>query len=122
MAKNETVRLKPAVLVDDEATINALQNVTGYAPANPAYTLARGAQIIDEMRAARVAEDQIVAALATARDVVISKEWALHNFVLGVKDQVKAQFGKDSLQLQELGLKRVSEYKTRKPKKKTDPQ
>lgn len=122
MAKDQTRRLRHEVLAEDEAAVNTLQNVTGYVPANPDYAVARGTQIIDEMRAARVTEDQIKAALATARDVVISKEWTLHNYVLGVKDQVKAQFGKDSLQLQELGLKRVSEYKSRRVKKKPDPQ
>ena len=37
--------------------------------------------------------------------------------MLGAKDQVKAQFGKDSIQLQELGLKKTSDYK--RPGRKT---
>src|ERR1044072_4418270 len=122
MAKNEANRVKPSTLASDEAAFNALQNVTGYAPANPAYAVAAITQAVNDMRIAQAAEDQAAAALATARDVAISKEWALHNLMLGVKDQVKAQFGKDSTQLQELGLKRVSEYKTRKPKSSPPPQ
>jgi len=121
MAKNEANRVKPSTLASDEAAFNALQNVTGYAPANPAYAVAAITQAVNDMRIAQAAEDQAAAALATARDVAISKEWALHNLMLGVKDQVKAQFGKDSTQLQELGLKRVSEYKTRKPKPQAAP-
>ena len=121
MAKNETKRLKPSTLADDETAFNALQNVTGYAPSNPAYTVASVTQALNDMRIAQATEDQITAALATARDQAIGKEWAMHNIMLGVKDQVKAQFGKDSLQLQELGLKRVSEYKSRKPKSKPEP-
>jgi hypothetical protein len=116
MAKNEANRVKPATLAEDEAAFNALQNVTGYAPSNPNYTVAALAQAFDAMRAAQAAEDQAAAAFATARDQAANKEWAVHNLMLGVKDQVRAQFGKDSTQLQELGLKRVSEYKRRKPK------
>lgn len=122
MAKNETSRIKPTTLADDEAAFNALQNVTGYAPANPAYAITSLTQAFADMRAAQAAEDQAVAALATARDQAVSKEWAVHNLMLGVKDQIRAQFGKDSTQVQELGLKRVSEYKTRKPKSTPAPQ
>jgi hypothetical protein len=116
MAKNQNKRLVPSTLADDEAAFNALLNVTGYAPANPAYTVTAITQALAEMRAAQAVEDQAVAALATARDMAIEKEWAVHNLMLGVKDQIKAQFGKDSTQVQEIGLKRVSEYKTRKPR------
>ncbi|HST22724.1 MAG TPA: hypothetical protein VLR90_16490 [Blastocatellia bacterium] len=122
MAKNEANRLKPTTLADDEAAFNALQNVTGYTPANPAYAITALTQAFADMRAAQAAENQAAAALATARDQAVSKEWAVHNLMLGVKDQVRAQFGKDSTQVQELGLKRVSEYKTRKPKSTVAPQ
>ena len=57
-------------------------------------------------------------ALATARDAAAAAEWELHNAMLGVKEQVIAQFGKNSDQLQALGLKKKTEYKapTRKAK------
>jgi hypothetical protein len=116
MAKNQHKRLVPSTLADDETAFNALQNITGYTPANPAYAVTAITQALTDMRTAQAVEDQAVAALATARDQAIGKEWAVHNLMLGVKDQVKAQFGKDSTQVQELGLKRVSEYKNRKPK------
>ena len=38
--------------------------------------------------------------------------------MLGVKEQVIAQYGKNSDQVQALGLKKKSEYKAPKPKKK----
>ena len=62
----------------------------------------------------------ISAALDTARDDAAAAEWAFHNAMLGGKDQVKAQFGDDSNELQSLGLKKKSEYKSPKanpPKK-----
>ena len=116
MAKNETRRLAPSVLAEDEAAFNALQKITGYVPADPAYTIEAGQQKFDTSRASRAAEDQAAAALATARDVAARDEWAVHNWMLGVKDQVRAKFGKDSAEVQEIGLKRKSEYKTRRPK------
>lgn len=119
MAKNETKRLKPATLAEDEASFNALLNVTGYTPSNPAHSVTALSQAFNDMRSAQAVEDQAVAALATAHDLAIAKEWAVHNLMLGVKDHVKAQFGKDSTQVQELGLKRVSEYKSRRLKGKT---
>jgi hypothetical protein len=119
MAKNENRRIRPQALEADEVAFNALQKINGYVPSNPAYALATISQVFDEMRAAQVVENQLTAALATARDIANSKEWAVHNMMLGVKDQVTAQYGKDSLQLQELGLKRKSEYKSKKPGSKT---
>jgi|SRR5205085_11564043 len=118
MSKNPNRRLSPTVLNDDETVFNALQNMKDYAPANAAYTVAAIIQALDNMRAAHVDEDQGEAAQATRRDTSINKEWSFHNLILGAKEQVIAQYGKDSTQLQELGLKRKSEYKTRTPKAK----
>jgi hypothetical protein len=122
MAKDQNRRVIAATLAEDEAAFNALQNITGYAPSNANYAITALTQAFNDMRAAQAVEDQAVAALATARDQAVSKEWTVHNLMLGVKDQIKAQFGKDSLQVQELGLKRVSEYKSRKPKSSPPPQ
>lgn len=121
MAKNQNRRILPAKLAEDEASFNALQNVAGYAPNNPSCTITSLTQIHNSMRASQVAEDQAVAAAATARDQAAEWEWEFHNHILSAKDQVKAQYGKDSTQVQELGLKRTSEYKNRKRKSNTDP-
>lgn len=121
MAKNQTRRISPAALAEDETTFNALQNVTGYAPNNPSCTIASLTQILNNMRAAQTAADQAIAAAATARDQAAVAEWEFHNHILSAKDQVKAQYGKDSTQVQELGLKRASEYKNRKRKNAADP-
>jgi hypothetical protein len=115
MAKKENRRLKPSVLAEDEAAFNALQKIKDYSPANADHSVEAVTQEINEMRAKRAVEDQITAAGLTARDETVAQEWKVHNTMLGVKDSVKAQFGKDSVQVQEIGLKRVSEYKTRRP-------
>ncbi len=41
------------------------------------------------------------------------KEWNFHNLVGGSKDQVTAQFGRNSNQAQSVGRKKPSEYKPR---------
>jgi hypothetical protein len=63
------------------------------------------------LQSLRKVEAQAAAAAAVARGDTIAKEWEFHNLMLGVKEQVIAQFGKDSDQLQAIGLKRKSEYK-----------
>jgi hypothetical protein len=114
MAKNQTRRLRPVDLAKDEASFNALQMITGYAPNNPAYSLQAITQAFADLRAKQALEDQAVAALATARDQAVDQEWLVHNLMLGSKDQIRGQFGKDSPQVQEIGLKRSSEYRTRR--------
>jgi hypothetical protein len=121
MAKDETKRLSPSTLADDEASFNALKKIKDYAPSNPNHTIEAVEQVFDGKRAAQAAEDQVAAAFATARDVATAEEWKAHNLVLGFKDSVRSQFGKDSTQVQEIGLKRVSEYKSRRPKSKPSP-
>jgi hypothetical protein len=106
------------VLEADRNSVAALQGIAGYAPANPAYSVAAIMTLQTEMTAARDAEAQAAAALATARDTAAAKEWEFHNRVLGMKDQVIAQFGRDSNEVQAVGLKKASERRTptrRKP-------
>ena len=110
---NQTRRIKPEVLDADEAAFAALQTIVDYRPANPAYRADAVAAARAELAAARTAEAQAAAAAAAARDEAVSKEWNFHNLMLGVKDQVTAQFGRDSNEVQSLGLKKASEYRPR---------
>jgi len=119
MAKNENRPINPGQLSANEDAFAALQTIEGYAPANPAYTLAAVRTGHDALVAKQQAAVQAEAAAAAARDEAVTEAWRFHNTILAVKDQVRAQFGKDSAQVQALGLKRKSEYKTpqRKPSK-----
>jgi hypothetical protein len=107
---NQTTRLKPSLVQADKDAFAALQAVTGYAPANPAYALAAITAAQTSLDSARAAEAQAAAAAAAARDDAVAREWEFHNLMLGAKDQVRAQFGKDSNEVQAIGLKRKSEY------------
>ena len=112
MAKNETRPLPPNQISADEDAFAALQTIGDYAPANSAYTLAAVTTAHTSLTTKQQAAVQAEAAAATARDEAVAEAWRFHNTILGVKDQVRAQYGKDSAELQSLGLKRKSEYKS----------
>ncbi len=108
---NETKRLKPAQIAEDESGFAALKAMALYEPANQAYSLQAINTARGLMESARTEEMQAQQALDTARDNAVAAEWAFHNLMLGAKDQVRAQFGKDSNEVQAMGLKKTSEYK-----------
>ena len=111
MAKDETVRLKPELIVDATTAYQAWQAIPGYKPNNPDY----GTEVVKsnraDLEAAQLAEVQAKAAFDAARDNAVKAEWGFHNLILGVKDQVASQFGRDSNEYQALGLKKKSERK-----------
>jgi hypothetical protein len=118
MAKDQTKRIAPAQQQIDLDSYTALQGIATYAPANTAYTKIAVTAKYTALKAAQDAELAAQVALATARDAAAAAEWDFHNTMLAVKEQVIAQFGKNSDQVQALGLKKKSEYKapTRKAK------
>ena len=108
---NESRRLRPAHVTEDESSFAALQSISAYAPANQAYTMAAISAAHAALQSARAAETQAEAAYAAARDTAVAREWEFHNLILGAKDQVTAQFGRNSNEVQALGLKKASERK-----------
>jgi hypothetical protein len=119
MAKNENRRIRPAMLQSNEDAFAALQDITGYNPPNSTYVLSAVTAAHTELVNAQTAEVQAAAAADKARDIAAAKEWEFHNLMLRVKDQVIAQFGDDSPEVQALGLKRKSEYKSPKRSEKS---
>jgi hypothetical protein len=116
MAKNETKRLTPAQLQADKDSFAALQSNSRYAPANPAFAITAITTVHTALGTDQQTEAQTNAAAAAARDNAVAREWEFHNLILGAKDQVVAQFGRDSNEAQAVGLKKKSEYKARKRK------
>ena len=112
-------RLSPSQIAEDEEAFAALKAITNYAPANPAYSLAAVEQAYQELQAARTAEVQADAAAKAASDKVVGRQTNFHDLIIGARDQVTAQFGRNSDASQSLGRKKPSEYKapTRKSKK-----
>jgi hypothetical protein len=115
---NQARRLNPAQIQADREAFAALQAVAGYAPVNPAYALTAVTAAQSALAAAQQAEAQTAAAAAAARDEAVAREWAFHNTMLGAKDQIMAQFGRDSNEMQAVGLKKKSEYSRPKPRAK----
>lgn len=107
---NQATRLKPSLIQADRDAFAALQAIAGYAPVNAAYALTAITAAQASLNSARAAEAQADAAAAAARDEAVAREWEFHNLMLGAKDQIRAQFGKDSNEVQAVGLKRKSEY------------
>jgi hypothetical protein len=117
MAKDETKRIAPAVLQADRDSLAGLKTITNYSPANQEYTQAAIDTAEAGMLAAQQAETQALAAAAAARDDATAKEWAFHNKIVGMRDQVIAQYGRDSNEAQTVGRKKASEYRKRSGKK-----
>ncbi len=111
MARNQDRRLKPAIFQADENGFAALKAITNYSPANPAYSISVISTAHDEAHQLRRAEAQALAAAVAARNCAVAREWEFHNLMLGAKDQVIAQFGIDSDELESLGRKKKSAYK-----------
>jgi hypothetical protein len=111
MAFDQTRRIRPVVLDEDRDALIAVQNLHGYIPANTAYAPDQLQTAYTALEAARAAEINAQNALDAARAATIRAEWNFHNGMLGVKDQVIAQYGADSDAVASLGLKRKSERK-----------
>jgi hypothetical protein len=120
MAKDETKRLPARVLNEDAEVYAAVRAITDYAPANPAYTQAKLDAGHDALEAAFQASVQAEAAAEAARDALVAKQWQFHNLILGTKDQIMAQYGPNSDQVQAIKLKKKSEYKAPSRKTKKD--
>jgi hypothetical protein len=119
MAKNQNTRLRPPQLQRDATIFASLTALNDYAPANKNYSLAAVQGISEAMKAAQRAELNAQNALASARDLAAAAEWEFHNAILRVKEQVIAQYGHDSNEVQALGVKKKSEYKAPGRKRKS---
>ena len=112
-------RLDPDIVAEDEAAYNNLVTFADYTPSNAKFELAIGRKTKSTFDTARAAEDVARRTYEAARDAAAAAEQALHDYIVGVRTQVEAQYGPDSDQLQSLGRKKKSEYKKstgRKPK------
>lgn len=112
MARNESARVRPLVVQADKRAFAALEVMSGYEPPNVNFSVEAVRGLRDALEAARAAEARAAAAAAAARDTAAAKEWEFHNAMLGVKAQVVALFGRDSNEVQALGLKKSSEFRS----------
>lgn len=111
MATRRRKRLRPAILQEDRNAFAALKVIAGYTPPNEAYNLSAGTAIFAEMDEEQTIEVQKDAAAEAQRDKTVEVELKAHDYILGVKNQVKAQYGEDSDEYASLGMKKKSEYR-----------
>jgi hypothetical protein len=116
MANDKTKRINPKLLAEDLESLEALETITDYAPANNSLTLPKLKTLRDGMNAKRSTETQAIATAAAARDDATLIEWDLHQAVVGMRDQVVAQYGRSSNQAQSVGRKKDTERKDPKSK------
>jgi hypothetical protein len=116
---DETRRLRPSDLQADLDTFAALEGISDYAPSNKDYTVAKIQALKDAMDEADDDEVKANAAAKAARDNATQAEWDFHNGIIGAKQQVTAQYGADSNEVQSVGLTKKSERA--KPKRKSSP-
>jgi hypothetical protein len=117
MADSNTKRISPKILAEDISSLEALETITDYTPANPNLTLANLKTLRTDMDARRSTETQALATAASARDDATAKEWEFHNAIVGMRDQVVAQHGRSSNQAQAVGRKKETERKAPSSKK-----
>jgi hypothetical protein len=117
MANDRSKRINPKILAEDIASLEALETITDYNPANTNLTLAKLKTLKTSMDSKRAAETQALATAAAARDDATALEWDYHEAIVGMRDQVVAQFGRSSNQAQSVGRKKDTERKAPTSKK-----
>ena len=111
MAKNESQRLKPESVTEDTKRCNAIVAMSDYKPSQAKYAKGELTAACTEVTDARKAEAEADADAIKTRERTVRAEWALHNLVLGAKEQVVAQYGNEADEVKTVGLKKKSEYK-----------
>jgi hypothetical protein len=117
MADPKSKRLSPKILKADEDALAAIKKMTDYTPANSDFILTKLTPIETALGNTHDVERDKENAAANARDAACAAEWAYHDFAVGARKQVVAQYGEDSSQVQDVGMKRKSERA--KPKRKS---
>jgi hypothetical protein len=112
----EAKRLRPSDVQKDVNTLNALQGIGGYISAKPELSVDNLINLQQSMQEAQKIEVQKEGEYKAARDKTVKAERVFHEAVLGAKDQIRAQFGASSDEYQSIGMKKKTEYKSRKKK------
>ena len=115
MAKN--TRLTPNKLAEVKASFEGLKSIGNYTPVKAEFKVLEiemVAAAIDDLTAQ---EAQLLAQLGDIRDQLADKGTQFTQKMKGAAQQVIAQFGDDSAEIQKLGRKRTSERAPRKTKK-----
>jgi tRNA A37 methylthiotransferase MiaB len=104
-------RLPASIIAADRTLMVTVQSLSDYAPRNAEFSIESirktEASLSQLEREERLAEER----LAALREQVAAEGHRYHSKLLGVKDEVIAQYGSDSLAVKAIGRKRKSERK-----------
>ena len=112
MTATSNARIQSTTLEDDIDAFLALETISTYAPNNPEHSLTSITAVYQKLRTDQAAVIRAQIAHDTARDTLIATEQDFHQLMLGVKSQVRGQFGPNSNEVAALGLKKTSERRT----------
>jgi hypothetical protein len=107
MAKSK--RLSPNQLADVKSNFAGLKQIAGYSPINGEFKVSEIEPIETELDNLLLQEAQIDAQLKDVRDRIANKSNEFVQKMNGAAQQVIAQFGDDSGELQAIGRKRKSD-------------
>jgi hypothetical protein len=114
MAQDQNRRLRPIEIRTDQKVLDVIKSLSpSYAPADSRYNLADAETRRAALLAAQAQEVEAHGKAAAARDAANAREWEFHNYILGMKPQIVAQYGGDSDQVQAIGFKKKSEQRRR---------
>jgi len=109
-------RIAQKELQKDVYTSNALQGINSYTPVKLELSAENLIVLQQAMQEKQRIETQKEGEYKASRDNAVKSERAFHEAVLGVRDQIRAQFGADSDEYQSIGMKKKTEYKARSKK------
>lgn len=111
MAPKTKYRIPRATLEADRDVIEALAKLPDYSPANRECSVSN----LQTLEAALTRSEQAESRSKRAYDVSVEQTtdagWAIHTMVQAAKEQVVAQYGNDSNEVQMIGRKKRSQYK-----------
>lgn len=117
MSTSSNRRIPTKILEEDRYALIGLQSLDSYTPANSNFDTATLTTLHSQMLAVQSELISTMQRIDALRDKVADAENAFHNGIQGAKNQVIAQYGDDSLEIQTLGRKRKSER--RRPSRRT---
>ena len=111
MAHSNRQNPNPSMIANARAVLRGIERLTDYAPPNPSFSLA-ALQVLERVlsEAERRVED-LQHMLDLARNGLVLARRNFCNAIQSAKQQVVAQYGDDSMEVEAIGLTRRSERK-----------
>lgn len=110
-------RLSPNQLAEVKASFEGLKTIADYAPMKSEFAVNAIQPTADALDNLLEQEAQMLAQLGALRDRIADTGTGFFQQIKGAAQQVTAQFGDDSPEIQKMGRIRSSERATRKSKK-----